>query len=53
MLIVIYLQAVKCMSNWTGNWEQVRKAVERVCKEEYGDGKDVMTWAVLGVARKP
>ena len=29
--------------------EEVREAVLRVVREEYEDGKDICTWAVLGV----
>ena len=44
--------SVKVMSNWTGNMNDVQRAIERVVHEEYGDGKDVKTWAVLGVGKK-
>ena len=43
---------MKCMSNWKGDMNKARKAVESVVREEYGGGKDVKTWAVLGVGRK-
>ena len=45
--------AVKCMSNWPGDPREVRHAVERVAREEFRDGQDIMTWAVLGTGRKP
>ncbi|KAI9881442.1 MAG: hypothetical protein M1830_000004 [Pleopsidium flavum] len=44
--------AEKCMSNWNGDWEKVRTAVERVCREEFADGREIYTWAVLGLGRK-
>lgn len=45
--------AEKCMGNWKGSWEAaVRKAVKAVCREEYADGKDIYTWAVIGLGRK-
>ncbi|MCJ1240722.1 hypothetical protein MMC14_008726 [Varicellaria rhodocarpa] len=44
--------AVKVMANWEGDGEEVRRRVARVVEEEYGGGKDVCTWAVLGVGRK-
>lgn len=45
--------AEKCISSWKGDKAAVRKAVEKVCQEDFGDGKDICTWAVLGVGRKP
>lgn len=42
----------KCMGNWRGSMDEAKEAVERVCREEFGDGKDVLTWAVLGVGKK-
>ena len=44
--------AEKCMSNWKGDWEGVKKAVKAVCREEYADGKDIRTWAVIGLGKK-
>ncbi|KAL9087141.1 MAG: hypothetical protein Q9165_006792 [Trypethelium subeluteriae] len=45
--------AVKCMSNWPQERiEEAKVAVRKVCKEQYSDGKDLKTWAVLGVGRK-
>ena len=44
--------AVKCMSNWRGDPLEVRPAVERIVREQYADGRDILTWAVLGVGRK-
>ena len=44
--------SVKVMSNWHGDMEEAKKAVERVVREQYGGGKDIKTWAVLGVGRK-
>lgn len=44
--------AEKCMSNWKGDWEGVKKAVKAVCREEYADGKDICTWAVIGLGKK-
>lgn len=46
------MQAEKVMSNWTGHMDDAKVAVERVCREEFGDGKDILTWAVLGVGKK-
>ena len=45
--------AVKCMSNWPGDPLDVRPAVERIAREDFKDGQDIMTWAVLGTGRKP
>ena len=42
----------KLMSSYKGNIEEVKRAMERISREEYGDGKDIRTWAVLGVGRK-
>ena len=42
----------KCMSNWKGDWEGVKKAVKAVCREEYADGKDICTSAVIGLGKK-
>lgn len=44
--------SVKVMSNWKGDMDEAKKAVARVVREEYRNGKDVKTWAVLGVGRK-
>lgn len=44
--------AERCMSNWKGDWKAVRKAVETVCREEFANGKDIYTWAVLGLGKK-
>ena len=42
----------KCTGNWKGDWEGVKKAVKEVCKEEYADGKDICTSAVIGLGKK-
>ncbi len=45
--------AVKLMGSWPRErTEGVREAVKRVVKEQYGGGKEIYTWAVLGVGRK-
>ena len=45
--------AVKCMSTWPQDRiGEAREAVRKTCKENYGEGKYVKTWAVLGVGRK-
>ena len=44
---------VKCMSNWPlERMEEAKVAVSKTCKELYRDGRDIKTWAVLGVGRK-
>ena len=44
--------AEKYLSNWQGNKETIKRAMERICREEFGDGKNICTWAVLGTGRK-
>lgn len=43
--------ALRCMSNWQGSMEEAKKAVEKVCREQYDDGHAICTKAVLGVGR--
>ena len=46
--------AVKCMSNWpSSDMDKAQQAVLGVAREEFGNGKDVFTCAVLGIASKP
>lgn len=44
--------AEKCIGSWEGDRGTVRTAVERVCREEFADGRGIYTWAVLGVGSK-
>jgi len=42
----------RCMSNYEGSIEYAGEAVERLVREQYQNGKDICTWAVLGVGKK-
>ena len=44
--------AMQVMRNWTGDMGEMREAVARTVEKEYGGGKEICTWAVLGVGRK-
>ena len=44
--------ALNLMKGWDKPIEETRRAVEKVVSEEYDGGKEVYTWAVLGVGRK-
>lgn len=44
--------AEKCMRDWNGDLAETRTAVERVCREEFADGRGIYTWAVLGLGTK-
>ena len=48
--------AVQCMSNWPGEVsgaeKDVKREVEKVVRNNWGGGKDIKTWGVLGVGRK-
>ena len=44
--------AEKSMSNWKGKFDEVRKEAKRIVREDYGNGKEIYTWAVLGVGVK-
>ena len=41
----------KMMSNFHGSKERAQEAVAKVVKERYADGKEIFTWAVLGIGR--
>ena len=44
---------LKIMSNWPQErMEEVREVVLRLVREEYANGKEICTWAVLGVGKK-
>ncbi|KAL8823956.1 MAG: hypothetical protein Q9191_005411 [Dirinaria sp. TL-2023a] len=43
---------VQIMESWEGDLEETRKAVERVIRDFYHGGRDICTWAVLGIGRK-
>lgn len=43
--------ALRCMSNYAGDMELAKRAVETVCREQYDDGRAICTKAVLGVGR--
>jgi len=44
--------AEKCVKSWKGDMLKVKRVLERICQEDFEDGKQICTWAVLGVGRK-
>ena len=44
--------AVQCMSNFQGDMASAKEAVRKLVKEKYANGREIYTWAVLGIGRK-
>ena len=44
--------AVQCMSNFQSSITSAKEAVRIIVKDEYVNGKEIYTWAVLGVGQK-
>ena len=42
----------KPIRGWKGDMKEIRMAVEKVCREDFDDGRKVFTSAVLGIGRK-
>ena len=43
---------LQIMQNWKRDMGETKKAVEKVVREGYNNGRDICTWAVLGTGKK-